>query len=259
MKRQNSPLWLVILLLSGLISCTHPIWIKMQKRAAVAQGLVVEPDQDVLVSDSFEEWRQLWMEEAEVPAQIRYLAEDSCLDVVAPKGLTLWYRKPFEGDLTFRYQIRAVVDGAPLDRCSDLNSFWMATDPLHPDSISARKDFRAGRFSNYYSLSMYYVGYGGNGNTTTRFRRYDGDYEAFSANKERPAILKEYTDPAHLIRPNHWYSIQISVHKGLVRYWSDGELLFNYVDSSPLRKGWFGIRTTQNHLQVRHFTVSAHQ
>lgn len=230
----------------------------MQKRAAVVQGIAPISNMSVLATGDFSNWQQKWEEESEVPSQIRYIAQDSCLDIVAPKGLTLWYKTPFQGDLTIRYQIRAVSGPEPTDRCSDLNCFWMASDPLHPDSIFARKAFRGGLFSKYYSLSLYYVGYGGNGNTTTRFRRYDGNYEAFLHAKERPIIQKEYTDSTHLIKPNHWYSVQISVKDGLVQYWSDNEQLSNYKDAKPLTKGWFGFRTTQNHLQVRSFTVSRH-
>jgi hypothetical protein len=243
-------------MLAGMISCSPPIWNKMQKRAAIIQGLAPVSEKKVLAIGNFANWTRYWEEESELPAQIRYFAEDSCLDVVAPKGLTLWYKTPFKGDLTIRYQIRAVSGSEPNDRCSDLNCFWMATDPLHPDSLFARKDFRGGSFGKYYSLSLYYVGFGGNGNTTTRFRKYDGNYDAFLQAKERPVIQKEYTDPDHLIKPNHWYSVLIFVKDGTVQYWSDNEMLFNYQDPTPLTKGWFGFRTTQNHLQIRQFTVS---
>ena len=42
-----------------------------------------------------------------------------------------------------------------------------------------------------YSLQLYYLGYGGNHNSTTRFRRYDGDESGITNPKARPAILKE--------------------------------------------------------------------
>jgi len=247
---------LSFLMLASLLSCSPPIWNKMQKRAALVQGISPNPEMNVLAVGDFSNWQNNWEEESEVPSQIRYVAQDSCLDIVAPKGLTLWYKTPFKGNLTIRYQIRAVSGPEPTDRCSDLNCFWMASDPLHPDSIFVGKAFRSGLFSKYYSLSLYYVGYGGNDNTTTRFRRYDGNYDAFLNAKERPIIQKEYTDSAHLIKPNHWYSVRISVKDGVVQYWSDKELLSNFKDATPLTKGWFGFRTTQNHLQVRSFTVT---
>jgi len=247
---------LAFLLLIGIFSCSPPIWNNMQKRAAVDQGLAPVPEKEVLVTGNFEDWKQKWEEEAEAPSQVRYIPEDSCLDIVAPKGLTLWYKTPFQGNIKIRYRIRAVSGPEPTGRCSDLNCFWMASDPLHPDSIFARKDFRGGVFGKYYSLSLYYVGFGGNGNTTTRFRKYDGDYDAFLQAKERPIVLKEYTDPEHLIKPDHWYSVVISVNNGTVQYWSDNEMLSNYQDPTPLKRGWFGFRTTQSHLQIRDFAVT---
>lgn len=248
--------FVLFLLLTGMISCSPPIWNKLQKRAAGEQGIYPIQEHQLLAVGDFSEWWRNWEEESEIPAQIRFLKADSSLDIIAPKGFTLWYKKPFEGNLTYQYQIRALSGTDSLNRCSDLNCFWMATDPLHPDSIFARKSFRGGVFGRTYSLSMYYLGFGGNGNTTTRFRKYDGDYEAFLQAKKRPEVLKEYTDSNHLIKPDHWYTVVISIRDGQVKCWWDNELLIQYSDTQPLTKGWFGFRTTQNHLQVRNFTVS---
>ena len=70
----------------------------------------------------------------------------------------------------------------------------MASDPQYPDNIWKREKWRNGIFLNCYSLQLYYMGYGGNHNSTTRFRRYDGNEAAVTNAKARPAILKEYTD-----------------------------------------------------------------
>jgi hypothetical protein len=228
----------------------------MQERAALQSGLRSQTGGKIEATGDWAHWADQWVEESELPARITYIPGDSVLDVVAPKGLTLWYKQPFRGNPTFHFQVRALSGTEPTDRCSDLNCFWMASDPEHPDSLFARKSFRAGRFGNYYSLRLYYVGFGGNNNTTTRFRRYDGNLEAFKQAGQRPDIQKEYTDPAHLIRPDHWYDVRIVVRDGRVQYWSDNECLFDYVDPKPLRQGWFGFRTTQNHLQIRRFHVT---
>ena len=184
---------IILLLLAGLVSCSLPILKKVQLQAAKAlsfQG-VLHADAIVLANGNFSDWQRYWVEEAEKPVQIQYLPKDSVLDIVAPKGLTLWYKDSFQGNVTFRYQIRAVSGTDSLDRCSDLNCFWMASDPMHPDSIFARKDYRNGVFGKSYSLVLYYMSLGGNSNTTTRFRKYDGDYDAFIQGKQRPSILKE--------------------------------------------------------------------
>ena len=63
--------------------------------------------------------------------------------------------------------------GGKNDRVSDLNCFWMARDSRNPDDLFAVH--RTGKFADYNQLLCYYVGVGGNTNTTTRFRRYIGD------------------------------------------------------------------------------------
>lgn len=177
------------------------------------------------------------------------------LDIVAPKGFTLWYKEPLEGDVTIRFEAYVVDEGGAYDRVSDLNCFWMAQDPAFPDDFFARTKWRNGVFGRYYSLRMYYVGYGGNSNTTTRFRKYDGNYEAFQKGSQRPDIIQEYTDPAHVLTPNHWYTIEIRTKGERVSYLIDGQQIFDYTDAAPYRKGYFGIRTTQNHLRVKNITI----
>ena len=181
--------------------------------------------------------------------------DQNTLDIVAPKGFTLWYKEPLEGDVTIRFEAYVVDEGGAYDRVSDLNCFWMAQDPAFPDDFFARSKWRNGVFGRYYSLRMYYVGYGGNSNSTTRFRKYDGNYEAFQKGSQRPDIIQEYTDPAHLITPNHWYTVEIRAKGERVSYLIDGQQIFDYTDAAPYRKGYFGIRTTQNHLKVKNITI----
>ncbi len=103
------------------------------------------------------------------------------------------------GRVTIEYDACVVVEKEG-DRLSDLNCFWMASDPKHPDNIWKREKWRSGIFLNCYSLQLYYMGYGGNYNSTTRFRRYDGNEAGITDPKVRPAILKEYTDTEHLLK-----------------------------------------------------------
>lgn len=102
--------------------------------------------------------------------------------------------------------------------------------------------------------SVIYLGFGGNGNTTTRFRRYEGDTLAVADASRRPAILREYTDKAHLLRPNHWYAIRLEVTPkpggARVRYTIDDETIADYLDPNPLLRGWFAFRTTWSHTRL---------
>ncbi len=174
------------------------------------------------------------------------------LEIAASEGFTLWNKEKMSGDIVIEYDACVMDEGKPGDRVSDLNCFWMASDPQH-STIWNRGKWRNGVFDRYYSMKMYYVGYGGNRNTTTRFRKYDGDYTAFASQGRTPPILKEYTDSPHLLQPNTWYHIQLKVVNGHVEYYRDGERLVDYRDPSPLTEGWFGFRTTQARVRLANF------
>ncbi len=174
------------------------------------------------------------------------------LEVWAPKGLTLWRREKMTAPVSIEYDACVVVEGGT-DRLSDLNCFWMASDPAYPNDIFKREEWRHGVFNNCYSLQLYYLGYGGNNNTTTRFRRYDGLEAAVTDTAQRPAIQREYTDPAHLLKPNHWYHIRITCQGDRTCYYIDGERLVDFREASPLTEGWFGLRTTESRLRFANF------
>ena len=199
-----------------------------------------------------------WHIEAESP-KTRVLWRGDTLDITSPQGLSLWWDEPMQAPCTITYQACVVMEGGPCDRLSDLNCFWMATSPLsHGGEASPFSGMaeRGGRFMESYRLQCYYLGYGGNHNTTTRFRRYGGDTLAITDPTRRPAILKEYTDAAHLLRPNHWYTVRIEVTSdGRTRYFIDDECLVDYLDTSPLLHGWFAFRTTWSHIRLTAFNV----
>ena len=156
------------------------------------------------------------------------------------------------GRVTIEYDACVVVEKEG-DRLSDLNCFWMASDPTCPDNIWKREKWRNGIFLNCYSLQLYYMGYGGNYNSTTRFRRYDGNEAGIADPKIRPAIWKEYTDADHLLKANHWYHIKITNEDNRVSYYIDGERLVDFRDAEPLTEGWFGFRTTLSRTRITNF------
>lgn len=207
-----------------------------------------------------------WRIEAESPLT-RVLLRGDTLDITSPKGLSLWWNKPLTAPCTISYRACVVMENGPYDRLSDLNCFWMASSPL-PNNEEVAKvitlspwrrvggEVFSGAFLDYYRLQCYYLGYGGNHNTTTRFRRYNGDTLAIKDPSHRPPIIKEYTDSAHLLKPNHWYSVRIEVlEDGHTRYFLDEELLVDYRDPSPLLHGWFAFRTTWSHTRLTGFRI----
>jgi len=173
-------------------------------------------------------------------------------EIVSPKGLTLWRKEKMNGRVTIEYDACVVVEKEG-DRLSDLNCFWMASDPTCPDNIWKREKWRNGIFLNCYSLQLYYMGYGGNYNSTTRFRRYDGNEAGITDLKARPAIWKEYTDADHLLKANHWYHIKITNEDNRISYYIDGKQLVDFRDAEPLTEGWFGFRTTLSRTRITNF------
>ena len=198
--------------------------------------------QSGLDSKSFDKY---WKVESESPDYKVSFADDCC-EIVAPKGLTMWYKTPMSGDTVIEYDAQVVLENEG-DRLSDLNCFWMASEPAGGDVFKNLKK-RGGVFKNCASLQLYYVGYGGNSNSTTRFRRYTGDPD--------PSILKEYTDPEHLLEANHWYHIKLVAKGSTVQYWRDGELLVDYRDPEPLESGHFGFRTTLSRTRIKNFSYT---
>ena len=119
------------------------------------------------------EFKKYWQVESESPDfQVSFIG-DTC-ELLSPKGLTLWRKEKMRQGMTVEYDACVVDEGRTGDRLSDLNCFWLASDP-RSKNIWSRAAWRNGIFLRCYTLQMYYLGYGGNHNTTTRFRRYDGD------------------------------------------------------------------------------------
>ena len=189
-----------------------------------------------------------WVVESEESLKLGGLIRNGNLDVDVSKGITIWNTKKFPGNAMYEYRITAVETGGKNDRVSDLNCFWMATDPLHPDDFFARSSWRGGVFHHYYTLSLYYVGYGGHDNSRTRFRRYNGEAAP-------PPIIKEYTDSAHLIEPDKGNVVRIVCLNGLIKYYFNEKLLFELKDENADHGGYFGFRTTNNHMRIHDFKV----
>ncbi len=172
---------------------------------------------------------------------------DGTMTLLGGEGLTVWFRERLEAPVTIRYTAKVLSTG----RVSDLNCFWMATDRAQPDGqLFVPGVTRDGRFSTYDSLRTYYVGYGGNNNTTTRFRRYDGA-------GARPLLPQhDLSAPQFLLQPDHAYRITlVAGADGRVQFIRDGEVVFDWMDPQPLRSGWFGFRTVDSRIEISDFRV----
>lgn len=189
-----------------------------------------------------------WVVEAESPAA-RVRGDGRVIDIETPGGLTLWYPRPLTGPVTIAFEAMAVSASGPNDQVSDLNAFWMATDPGVAGGSPLGR--RSGKFETYDTLLTYYVGIGGNRNTSTRMRRYVGRVG------DRPLLPQhDRADPAALLLANRWTRIRLSADGARIAVARDGAPLFTLTDAAPYTRGWFGLRTTTSHLRIRHVRIT---
>lgn len=186
--------------------------------------------------------RHEWIVESESGTNAVVKAEQGRLVIDTEGGVTVWLNKQLNGNIRIEYERTVRMEGKAHDRLSDLNQFWMAQDPRNPDLFTRR-----GAFGEYDSLQLYYAGMGGNSNTTTRFRKYDG--------QGNRVLLREYTDEAHLLKANKKYHITIIVKDGTTSFWVNGECYFSYRDPDPLRQGYFGFRSVHSRQEIAHFRI----
>ena len=219
----------------------------------IVQTVILQAQQSTHISGlNSKDFKKYWQVESESPNyKISFL--NDTVEILAPKGLTLWRKEYMSGDITIEYDACIVDEGKSGDRLSDLNCFWKASDPTYPNNIWKRAEWRNGLFKHCYSLQMYYVGYGGNHNSTTRFRRYDGNYELVEKENILPPVLKEYTDKEHLLEANKWYHIRIVTSGNKVCYYINGKRLIDFRDPNPHKSGWFGFRTTAARARITNF------
>lgn len=202
----------------------------------------------VVASDDFKQGLNQWAIELEQPGKVR--VADGVLDIDVPAGATLWFKHELKAPIAIVFEATAVSAGGANDRVSDMNTFWMATNEGEPSTPFARP--RSGKFADYNDLLTYYVGLGGNSNTTTRFRRYIGDPV------NRPLLPEhDLSNPEALLVPNHKQTVMLVADGAHIEYWRDGVRLIRYDDAAPYTHGWFAIRTVQSHLRIER--LRAHQ
>ena len=200
----------------------------------------------LLWKDDFDAGSGQWFQELEKGGKVE--AREGKLEIDVPGGCTVWFRHVIEGPVLIQYDAVVINAGGANDRTSDLNCFWMARDSRASDDLLGFR--RNGQFSDYNALCTYYVGLGGNSNTTTRFRRYIGDAE------QRPLLPEhDLRDPKHLLVANARQNIRLVACGPLIQFYRDDERVFELDDPAPYQSGWFGFRTVGSHLEVSNFRV----
>jgi hypothetical protein len=205
-----------------------------------------QTDPSLLFHDDFDSGLSQWHIEAEKPGRIS--AANGVLDIDVPAGVTLWFQPRLEGPLSIEFDATAVSEGGPNDQVSDLNVFWMANNVDGQQPVFAHS--RSGKFEEYNALLTYYVGLGGNRNTTTRLRRYIGDPVLRPL---RPGY--DLADTQYLLVPNKTQAIRLVADGRIIEYWRDGTRIFYMEDAAPYENGWFALRTTYSHLRIAHLRI----
>ncbi|WP_202423782.1 exo-rhamnogalacturonan lyase family protein [Duganella margarita] len=200
------------------------------------QALDAQAADSTLARDDFARFdSQTWAVEAEAGNTVAAAyVERGALILKADRGLTVWLRQQLLGHYEISFTRTVLAEG----RLSDLNFFWEAQLP-HGFKQS-------GTLEEYGALRLFYAGIGGNTNSTTRFRYYDGSGAR--------NLLREYTAPEYLLKASHPYHIRIVVDARGTRLYVDDREYFN-APGPLVGGGYFGFRTTHSVQTVEHFRV----
>lgn len=185
-----------------------------------------------------------WFAEVKQMPDNQAFTENRQLVIDVSGGATVWLKQELGDNWLIEFDRTVPMEGGKNDRLSDFNLFWQASDKPQKQLFGRIPDF-----ANYDSLSLYYIGFGGNTNTTTRFRKYNGAGERL--------VLQEYLDAAHLLEANKKYHCRLIMLHGTVFFYVNNALFFTYKDPKPLKKGYFGFRTTQSRHWIE--TVKVYQ
>lgn len=222
-------------------------WADVKKYKEANAEMGVSAAQELLYQDDFEGDLSNWVVEQMPGGTVKVI--DGKLEIEDAKGCTVWFRKKLDGPIRIEYEAFVIKKDGTYDRGSDLNCFWMAQDPRHFDDLFAASQERGGIFTNYDSLRLYYVGYGANNNSTTRFRRYVGT-------GERPVLPEhDLSDDKYMLKCNIPIKIQLIADGQRIAYIRDGEVIYDIHDADPYTEGWFGFRTVRNHMTIDNFKV----
>ena len=221
-----------------ILFCFYSIGINAQKTIVSFKG------NKLIFKDDFEAKYDTtnWFAELGKNPKNTVTVQNGKMVIDTDDGATIWFKKELKNAWIIEFDRTVPMEGKPNDRLADFNVFWQATDP-HTGKLMGRDP----DFKNYDSLSLYYVGMGGNKNTTTRFRKYKG-----TGNKD---VIQEYTDAAHLLEANKVYHCRIVFKNGVSEFFVNDVLYFTYTDEKPLKNGNFGFRTLRSRQLIDNFKV----
>lgn len=234
LKRKNKLLFLLILI--GFLGSCAESGKKIVTIEAEGASLIFESD--------FSQPLDLntWKIEMDSTLNSSVYTQNGKLILDTEGGVTVWLDLELEGNYEISYTRKIVLDSGENDRLSDLNQFWAASDPTDIGMFN-----RSGKFESYDDMHLYYVGFGGNYNSTTRFRKY---YQG-----EKP-VFGEFLAAPFLLQANHDYQIKTICKYWNVSFWVDDVLFFEYEDPEPLNSGYFGFRSTWSRQEISNLKIT---
>lgn len=161
--------------------------------------------------------------------------------------LTLWCRKPFEGDTVIEYTARAEEETGS----TNINFFVYGSMPDGSSVLDTTSE-RTGDYGEYHVLNNYIY-------TFLNNRR---------ENKPEEEILRVRfrKDPGFHLLEEHWgeplrrgrdYRFSIVIQGPRMRFYVDGKIIFDYEDSAnPHRHGHHAFRTWKSFISAGSFRVS---
>jgi hypothetical protein len=203
----------------------------------------------IIFSDKFENGLFNWIIEQVTGGTTEI--KDGKLDVNDKNGCTIWLNHKLPRNFRVIFDVVMIDNGGIYDHVRDLNFFFKAVDPMVPENIFANSEKRAGIFANYNHLRTYYIGYGGNRNSSTRFRKYPGD-------GSRPLLPShDLSDEKYLNIANLKRHVEITCHMNKITFKVDELVVFDIDDENAFSEGWFAFRTVDNHMSIDNFYVYA--
>ncbi len=216
------------------------------------------------------------------PARVE--ARDRSLDCLVPgRGCTVWYKKKLPNRITISYDVLCPTHTPAIKGVvpRDINSFWMARDPVDSELGLFDSSRYTGNFTSYDKMHGYYASTGGRNNHTTRLRRYPRELDGNPA--DHLALNDKDENPRYLITPDKVMSVQLVAYDDVIQYIVDGKLVYQVgrgdqiqiegrdekgqiiqqealydLDRFPAyQEGFFGFRMVSTHHVYTNFKVHA--
>ena len=168
-------------------------------------------------------------------------------EIVLRHTSVVWHKTVFESPFVMEFETTPLPAPEKFTAgVTDSIWFWLASDPRHPDDFFAETAARSANPSlySYLSLRFYWVDFGGNNNTTSRFR-----YNPLRQ------LIRQFTDSPRLLAKGRTYKIKVVANGPHQEYWCDGKRQAYFYDDDPPRSGHIGFRAFVADHRISKLTV----